>query len=256
MKVLMIGDVVGEAGCEFLCCRLPEIIKRLNIDVVIANGENSAAGNGVSYKSVKKLVSAGVDVITTGNHAFRKKQAARLFSECDFLLRPINLPAGFSGHGVFVYDKGHFQLCIINVMGCAFMKMPSTSAFESIEAVLAQHQYPATVIDFHAESTAEKKLLGFQVDGHVSAVVGTHTHVQTADEQILPKGTAYISDLGMVGVCVSVLGADPTEIDFKAATDGFFQCKPAVGPHEINGVILTIDSTTGKAREIIRVKYL
>ncbi|GHU84704.1 metallophosphoesterase [Clostridia bacterium] len=256
MKVLMIGDVVGEGGCNFLCLKLPNIRRSKQLDLIVANGENSAAENGISHKSMRSLMNAGVDVITTGNHAFRNHQMEEMFEQCEFLLRPINFPPESPGHGFFVYDKGPFQVCVINVIGNVFMQTANGNPFEAIDKVLAQNQHKITLVDFHAEATGEKKAFAFHLDGRVSALVGTHTHVQTADEQILPKGTAYISDLGMVGAIVSVVGVSPESALSNRSPDSPIKHKTAGGPHEICGVILTIDEITGKASKIERFRQI
>ncbi|MDR1354193.1 MAG: YmdB family metallophosphoesterase [Oscillospiraceae bacterium] len=251
MKILMLGDVVGDIGCDFLNCRLPGIKRLHQLDLVVANGENSAASNGVSFPSVRKLRNAGVDVITTGNHAFYNRQSSELFGKYNFLLRPANSPPNSPGCGVFVCDKGGVQVCVINLIGRVFMPWASRSAFETIDGILKKRQkYKFTVVDFHAEATSEKKAMAFHLDGRVSAVVGTHTHVPTADQQILPKGTAYVTDLGMVGPKLSVLGMDPVVAAGKFNGRGCPEYKLATGECELCGVFLTLDEGTGKAIEI------
>jgi metallophosphoesterase (TIGR00282 family) len=201
-------------------------------------------------------LNAGVDVITTGNHAFRNHRIEEVFEQNEFLLRPVNFPPESPGRGFVVYDKGPFQICVINAVGNVFMQTINANPFEAVDKVLAQHHHKITLVDFHAEATGEKKAFALRLDGRVSALVGTHTHVQTADEQILPKGTAYISDLGMVGAIVSVVGVSPETAISNQLPGHPIKYETARGPHEICGVILTIDETTGKTSKIERFRQI
>ncbi len=215
MNCIFIGDVVGNSGCECLEKKLPLLKNKYSADFVCVNGENSAKPNGISRESARRIFSAGADVITTGNHVWFKHEMAEYLEECEFVLRPANYPEGTYGKGFCIYDMGKYSIAVINLLGCVFMESLA-SPFETADKILKELENKAKYIfvDFHAEATSEKISLGHYLDGRVTGVFGTHTHVQTADLRILPKGTAYISDLGMTGVENSVLGVK-TEIVLK-----------------------------------------
>lgn len=207
MKILAIGDVVGSVGCEFLRDTLPDLKKAHGIDLVIANGENSADGNGITPFSANHLFSSGVDVITTGNHSFRRREIFPKFESEPHLIRPANFPSrNTPGSGICTVDMLKTKVIIINLMGTIFMESIDCP-FKTIDRLLDKVDKNAIIIvDFHAEATSEKRTLGYYLDGKVSAFFGTHTHVPTADESIFPKGTGYITDVGMTGVINSALG--------------------------------------------------
>ena len=184
MRILCIGDVVGSIGCRFLREKLPALKRVKGVDLVICNGENSADGNGITPASAQFLFNSGVDAITLGNHTYRRKEAFELLDESPFIARPANFPDGLApGHGVIALDLGR---CVVRILDNASGKI--------------------VIVDFHAEATSEKRAMGYYLDGNVSAVFGTHTHVQTSDAQVLPNGTGYITDVGMTGTVHSVLG--------------------------------------------------
>lgn len=254
MKVLMIGDVVSQTGCEFLRRRLPSLKKERNIDVVVANGENSAIGNGILPKSADFLFQSGVDVITTGNHVFKRREIYSRLEEDDALLRPINFPADCPGKGYYLYDGGAFTLLVINLMGVSFLE-PLECPFDAVDRILSEQNAKYVLVDFHAEATGEKKAMGYYLDGRVSAVVGTHTHVQTSDEHILPGGTGYITDVGMTGPSESALGIKPeciihrlrTKLPTRFEVDEEADC-------EMDCVLLSLDEKTGLCREVERLR--
>ncbi len=253
MNFLFIGDVVGKIGCTFLRDKLPNLKKLKGIDVVVANGENSSDGNGITPSSADFLFKSGVDVITTGNHAFRRKEAYPFFDECEYLIRPANFPSGTTpGKGITMLDMGRLQIAVINLMGTAFME-PLDCPFKTADKLIKQAQdenAKIIIVDFHAEATGEKKALGYYLDGRVSAIFGTHTHVQTADATILPKGTGYITDAGMTGPIHSVLGVKP-EIIIKKFTEKLPQrFDLATGDCKMNCVLMEIDEKTGKTINI------
>jgi metallophosphoesterase (TIGR00282 family) len=252
MNILAIGDVVGSIGCNFLRSHLPAIKKMKAVDLVIVNGENSANGNGLTPASAQFLFDSGVDVITTGNHCFRRRESYDLYDSCETLLRPANFPSSVPGHGFCVVDMGRIQVGVINLMGVVYLESMD-SPFDCVDRILAQGMPKITLVDFHAEATGEKRALGYYLDGRVSAVFGTHTHVQTADECILPKGTGYITDLGMTGPIHSVLGVKPEIIIQKMRTKMPARFDIAEGDCRIDGVIFTIDESTGKAIEVERL---
>ena len=242
MRILCIGDVVGSIGCKFLRSRLPALKKVKGIDFVICNGENSADGNGLTPVSAKFLFDSGVDAITLGNHSFRRKEAFDYLDESPFVARPLNFPDGTTpGRGIINVDTGRRIITIINLMGNLF-----------IEDGLAC----AIIVDFHAETTSEKRALGYYLDGRVSAVFGTHTHVQTSDAQVLPKGTGYITDAGMTGTIHSVLGVKTEIIIDKFKTKLPQRFDLASGDCKLEAVLFDIDEKSGlcKSAESIRVE--
>ncbi len=253
MRLLFLGDVVGEGGCDFLLHRLPGFKRKNNIDVCIANGENSAQGNGVTPKSVNMILDSGVDMLTMGNHVYRRPEIMEFLEGDVPVVRPYNYPAGAPGKGVSIIDKGRYRVAVINMLGTVFSE-PLANPFIEIDKALAEVDGCKTVIvDFHAEATAEKRAFGFYLDGRVTAVLGTHTHVQTADEQLLPKGTAYITDVGMVGPTQSVLGITPELVIKKFRTNLPVRFENPKGEYTMNGCIIEIDEKTGKAKSIERV---
>jgi hypothetical protein len=252
MNLLFIGDVVGKTGCEFLNQKLAKTKELYNIDITVVNGENSAQGNGIHNMSYRSIMSAGADVITTGNHAFRRHDNLHLFDDKFNLLRPVNFPNGCIGKGVQTFDCGRFSYCVINLMGTAFMDTLD-NPFTVIDTVLEQVETPNIFVDFHAEATAEKKAMGYYLSKRVTAVLGTHTHVPTADETIIDEHTAYITDVGMTGAERSVLG-----VKIKPAVDRFrfhmpVQFTEAESASMMCGVVVSFDEKSGKAYNIQRV---
>lgn len=252
MNILAIGDVVGSIGCKFLRKHLPGFKKIKHIDMVIANGENSADGNGITPTSAQYLFDSGVDVITAGNHTFRRRECYDLFDECETLIRPANFPSSAPGKGACIVDMGRVQVGVINVMGNVYME-PLNCPFETVDKLLPEMP-KITLVDVHAEATGEKGALAYYLDGKVSAVFGTHTHVQTADEQILPNGTGFISDLGMVGPVRSILGVKPELIVQKMRGKLPVRFENGVGDCHMDCVIFTVDEKTGKATNVERFR--
>lgn len=252
MNILAIGDVVGSVGCKFLRAHLPQLKKIKGVDLVIANGENSADGNGITPVSARYLFDSGVDVITAGNHTFRRKESYELFDDCETLLRPANFPASAPGRGFCVVDMGRIQVGVINLMGVVYMESMD-SPFDVADRILAQGVPKITLVDFHAEATGEKGSLAYYLDGRVSAIFGTHTHVQTADECILDGGTGYISDLGMTGPKRSVLGVKPELVIQKMRTKMPVRFDLADGPCVMGCVLFSIDEKSGKTTSIERL---
>lgn len=253
MRLLFLGDVVGEGGCNFLLKTLPSYKRENNIDVCIANGENSAQGNGVTPHSCEMLFSSGVDFITSGNHTYKRFEIMEYLDGNVPVIRPYNFPNGAPGRGVGIIDKGRYRIAVINMMGTVYSE-PLGNPFNEIGKALQETDGCKTVVlDFHAEATAEKRAMGFYLDGKVTAVLGTHTHVQTADEQILPNGTAYITDLGMTGPVQSVLGIKPDLAIKKFKTNLPIRFENAQGEYCMSGCLIDIDEKTGKAINIERV---
>ena len=250
MKIIFIGDVVGKSGCDALSSELFAIKNDYKAELVIVNGENSAEGNGIDRRSEQAIFDAGADVITTGNHAFNKYEINEEFERCERLIRPANYGSSLAGKGLCELDFGSFKVCVINLIGTAFMQ-PVDNPFKCAEELISQTTAKNIIVDFHAEATSEKRAMGFFLAGKVSAVLGTHTHVQTADEQII-DGTGYITDVGMTGAEDSVLGVDKNIIIEKFLTYRHIRHVFAGGACKISGVCLDIDEKSGKCVSIER----
>ena len=253
MRLLMIGDVVGAPGCNYVREKLPAFKRKYEIDVVVANGENSAVGNGVLPVSAGHLFDSGIDVLTGGNHSFKRREIYDYLPDHPNLLRPANYPDCPYGEGWCVLDAGSFTLLVISLLGTVYLE-PLDDPFRTADKLIREHPATFTVVDFHAEATGEKMAMGYYLDGRVSAVVGTHTHVQTADEQILEKGTGYISDLGMTGPVRSILGTSPEDIVQKMTSHLPTRFHVPEGACKLEGVILDLDKKTGLCTEIRRVR--
>lgn len=255
MKVLAVGDVFGDIGCEALRERLPACKRDMGIDLVIANGENSAGTNGILPRTAEHLFTSGVDVITGGNHTLHLSESYNLLNENERVLRPANMPDVSPGHGMVYVDMGYCTVAVINLIGVLYLRS-FDSPFQTADRLVNEAKSNGAnviIIDFHAEATSEKRALGFYLDGRISALFGTHTHVATADEQILPHGTGYISDIGMSGPVNSVLGADPAMAVERFLTAAPVRFKPADGPCAVNGCVFDIDIHSGKTVSIERV---
>lgn len=252
LRLLFIGDVVGKHGCDFLSKKLFSIKKEYEIDVTVINGENSADGNGITKASLDMLTSYGADVITTGNHAFKRQDCAGFFNSSGHLLRPANYPESVCGRGVYILDTGMVQLAVINLMGVIFME-PLDNPFNKIDEILSEIKTPNIFVDFHAEATSEKKAMGHYLSGRVTAVMGTHTHVQTADETILSDHTAYITDVGMTGAENSVLGVKSEIIIEKLKNRFPVRFVESREPCFLNGIVIDFDEKLGKANKITRL---
>lgn len=257
MVIMAIGDVVGSGGCEFLRRHLPALKKLYGVDFTIVNGENSADGNGITPGSAQHIFQSGADVITTGNHVFRRKELHDMLDENPCLLRPANFPARDPGRGWCAVDTGRVNICVVNLIGTVFMDSYD-SPFYTADAILkeidGQTGGAITVVDFHAEATSEKRALALYLDGRVSALFGTHTHVQTADEEILPAGTGYLTDAGMTGPAHSVLGVEPQKVIERYLTKMPVRFANAGAPYQLNGVIFDIDNHTHKSNFVKRVQ--
>ncbi len=252
MIILAIGDVVGVPGCEYLRKKLPALKKLYGVDFCIVNGENSAAGNGITPQSADYLFDSGVDMITTGNHVFRRREIYDRLDTDRNIIRPYNYYGGNPGKGFAVADMGSVKIGVFNLAGNAFME--GSNPFTAADEVLKKLEDCRIILcDFHAEATGEKRALGFYLDGRVSAVFGTHTHVQTADEQILPKGTGYITDLGMVGTVQSVLGVEPDNIITRLKTGMPVRFENNSGECMLNACIFETDKQSGKTTAVERI---
>lgn len=255
MNVLCIGDVCGSIGCNFLQKHLSSLKKQYNIDMVIVNGENSADGNGMLPGSVQQIYDSGAYVITGGNHSFRRKEIYDTLETDDTLLRPANFPDGAPGKGLTFIDFGFLTAAVINLMGTVYLEAldcPFKTADKLVEEAKAAGA-KIIIVDFHAEATAEKQALGYYLDGRVSAVFGTHTHVPTADARILPKGTGYITDLGMTGPLNSVLGVKSELAIAKMKNKLPVRFELAAGECRLDGCIFEIDNKTGHTTAVKRI---
>lgn len=255
MNILVLGDVVSDIGCRFLRKKLPAFKKLKAIDFCIVNGENSAAGNGITPLSAQELFTSGADFITTGNHVFRRKEVYDLLDESEFIIRPYNFPSSNPGRGVAVVDMGRASVAVINLMGTMLMESLE-NPFYAADRALKEIEGKTNIIlvDFHAEATSEKQALAYYLDGRISALFGTHTHVLTNDERILPGGTGYITDAGMCGVENSVLGVKKELIIEKFMTNMPVRFDAANGECMINGCIFTVDEKSGKCTAVESVR--
>ena len=255
MNILFVGDIIGRPGRELIRKGLRALIDRHSLDLVIANAENSAAGFGITKDIGDTLLEWGVDVMTSGNHIWDKKEAIPYIAGEPRLLRPANYPAGVPGRGACVARTGDGRAVgVVNVMGRVFMLNiddPFAVVLREIEKI--RHQTRVIIVDFHAEATSEKMAMGWHLDGKVTAVIGTHTHVQTADERVLPNGTAYVTDAGMTGPHDSIIGMqlEPSLGRFLNAMPSRFE--PATGNPRLNGVVIEADEKTGRATRITRI---
>ncbi|HHY33412.1 MAG TPA: TIGR00282 family metallophosphoesterase [Firmicutes bacterium] len=254
-RILFIGDIVGKPGRRVCQALLPDLVQELGADAVIANGENAAGGFGLTAETADEIFRSGVNVITTGNHVWNKREFYPVLAANERVLRPANYPPGAPGRGVTVVQLASgLRLCVVNLAGRVFMG-PVDCPFRAADRILEEQtsKCDVIVVDFHAEATSEKVALGWYLDGRVACVVGTHTHVQTADERVLPSGTAYITDLGMTGPVDSVIGVRKDIIVERFLTGLPAKFETASGVAQLSGAVVTVDASTGKAKSIERV---
>ncbi|MCX8034048.1 MAG: TIGR00282 family metallophosphoesterase [Thermodesulfovibrio sp.] len=255
VNILFIGDIVGKSGRNIVKALLPKLVDQYKVELVIANGENAAGGFGITEKVAAELFSYGIDIITTGNHVWDKKEAVSYIAKEPRILRPINYPEGTPGIGSLIFKTRKSKLVgLINAMGRIFMNIldcPFRITKKEVERI--KKETNIILIDFHAEATSEKIAFAFYLDGKVSAIVGTHTHVQTADERILPKGTAYITDVGMTGPENSVIGFNEDEVIEKFLTQMPQKFDVPSTPAVLSAVYIEIDVSSGLARKIDRI---
>lgn len=256
MKILTIGDIVSKQGCDYLRQTLPALKWEYGADIVIANGENSAVGNGILPQSAKFIFDSGVDVITLGNHALKRPEICDYLDESEFIIRPANYHSSAPGKGMVIVDKGCCLVAVINLQGIVYLDN-NLNPFDVIDVKIEEARAEGAkiiIVDFHAEASSEKRAMGFYTDGRISALVGTHTHVQTSDEQILPCGTGYITDLGMTGPYYSVLGVSPEKAIQKMKTNLPVRFTSEDGPCSLEGCFIEIDNKTGKTIHIERFR--
>lgn len=254
MKILAIGDVIGAPGRNYLKDNLQDIKNEFGIDFVIANGENSSGGLGMNPKAFSELINAGVDAITLGNHTWRKKDILKVIDDSR-VIRPINYLEGTRGRGFRFFNVNDKKILVINALGRVYLD-PVSNPFLAVRNAVNEMSGKADIIivDFHAEATSEKKAMGYLLDGKVNLVFGTHTHVQTGDEGILPKGTAYITDIGMTGPKESIIGADKSIIITSFLTEIPEKRELATGEVELNAVMIDVDDATNKTVSITRIR--
>jgi 2',3'-cyclic-nucleotide 2'-phosphodiesterase len=248
VRILFVGDVVGRPGRDAVAALLPTLRDELRVDLAIVNGENAAGGAGLTAEIARELQASGADVVTSGNHVWDQRQFANEIERLDFVLRPINLPANNPGRGSLVANG----VLVVNAIGRTFMN-PAGDPFEALDALLATDVPSLRVLDWHAEATSEKLAMGWHLDGRVTAVVGSHTHVPTADARVLPQGTALVCDTGMVGPRDSILGMRAEVIVERFRTGMPKRFEVADGPVVFGSVLIDADDATGKARSIERV---
>lgn len=254
IKILAIGDIVGPAAAEFLRQKLWKFRGEKNIDFVVANGENVSDNNGIDSNSAYNLLSIGIDVITTGNHVWRKHDIREFLDTSRFITRPANYPAGCPGSGYVIFSVSGYKFIVINVLGQIFMD-PLDCPFRTVERILDYEKgnYDFSILDIHAEATSEKYALGYYFDGKINVIFGTHTHVATADEQILQNGTGYITDLGMTGPVNSVLGIKKECIIEKLTTKMPVKFIVGDGKIQMHGAIFELDTDTKKIVSVERI---
>ena len=255
LKILCLGDVVGEEGTTAVERNLHSLIRSCGADLVIVNGENSADGNGISRQSAERIYDAGADVITGGNHTFKRREIYSVLDDGEYMIRPANYPAEAPGMGYIIADVRGYRVLVINVLGGVYMDNMA-QPHETIERILRSEKgrYDIAVCDVHGEATSEKLFLGRYFDGRLSVLFGTHTHVATADCQILPGGTGYITDLGMCGSHNGILGVKTESIVHKFTVKTPILFEPASGNVKINGALFEVDEKTGKCIRAERVE--
>ena len=256
MKVLFLGDVVGRLGVDAIIARLPKLIRQYDLDFVIVNGENAAKGRGLFYKDYRDLVDAGVDCITLGNHYRSKQQIDDFIEDCDRLVRPANLRDYDLGEGALAFDCNGQELVVVNLLGKAFMTEEVNSGMVTMEEIIDSHPDAIFFVDYHGEATSEKGLFAHFFDGEVAAVIGTHTHVQTNDARVLPKGTAFMSDAGYCGLAESVLGFTPeSAIQTMVYGNGHLKLDEEADAR-LCGAIIDIDEGSKLARGIETINLI
>ncbi|MBU8907369.1 TIGR00282 family metallophosphoesterase [Desertibacillus haloalkaliphilus] len=254
MKILFIGDVVGSPGRKMINEYLPRLKKKYRPTVTIVNGENAAGGKGITQKIYKSFLDAGAQAVTLGNHAWDNREIFDFIDDAQAMIRPANFPEKTPGNGSMIVKVNDLEVGIINLQGRTFLP-PIDCPFKKADELISQlkKRTPFIFVDFHAEATSEKQAMGWYLDGKVSAVVGTHTHTQTADERILPSGTAYITDVGMTGPYDGILGVEREAVLYKFLTSLPVRFEVTKGREQLNGVLVDVDAKTGQAKSIKRI---
>lgn len=245
INILAVGDISGNAGLEIISKRLRAVKKLRNIAFTVVNGENASVF-GLSRHQADMLFESGADVITLGNHTWGKRDISEYLDECPYILRPANFAPQNPGRGWGVFDSKVGDICVISLIGRCHMDFGPENPFFEADRILKQNEAKITLVDFHAEATSEKQAMAFYLDGRVSAVWGTHTHVQTSDAGVLPKGTGFITDLGMTGACLSVIGVKPEQSISKFLGNPPQRYEAAGGAAKLEGAVFEIDADTGQ----------
>ena len=255
MNILMVGDVYGEPGRQAVAKLLPRLRQEHAIDFAVVNVENAAGGFGVTAPIARQILEAGADVMTSGNHIWDKREIVEYITKENLLLRPANFPAGTPGVGHVTVKAGPHKIAVLNLMGRVFM-LPIDCPFRKADEILPElrKETPIILVDMHCEATSESLAMGWYLDGRVSAVVGTHRHVQTADERVLPGGTAYITDLGLTGPTDGVIGVDRDQIIQRFLNQMPIRFETAKGPAALQGVVIVVEPETGRANSIRRLR--
>jgi metallophosphoesterase (TIGR00282 family) len=255
MRILLIGDIVGRPGRKIVAAAVPRLIEQEQLDLVIANGENAAAGSGITPDHFRELVAAGVDCVTLGDHIFKRREIYQVLESAPNIVKPANFPSRAPGKdSMIVHSRSGVPVAVFSLLGRVFMR-PVDCPFSAAERVLLKlpPEVKVRVVDFHAEATSDKQVMGRLLDGRVSAVLGTHTHVATADEQIFPGGTAFQCDVGMTGPHESILGRRIEAVTETTLTFRPTQFEVASGDVRLHGTVVEVDPATGKARSIKRI---
>ncbi|MFP3124034.1 MULTISPECIES: TIGR00282 family metallophosphoesterase [Bacillaceae] len=254
MRILFVGDVVGSSGRQMIQDYVPKLKKKYSPTVTIINGENAAGGRGITEKIYRSFLEAGAQAVTLGNHAWDNREIFEFIDNAKYLVRPANFPEGTPGKGLIFLNCNGIEVAIINLQGRTFLP-PLDCPFKKVDDLIAQAKKRTSIIfiDFHAEATSEKQALGWYVDGRATAVVGTHTHVQTADNRILPNGTAYITDVGMTGPYDGILGMERGAVLKKFLTALPVRFEVAEGRTQLSAVLIDVNPSTGKASRIERI---
>jgi len=255
MKLLFIGDVVGSPGREMVKQYLPKLKEKYKPHMIVVNGENAAAGKGITEKIYKQFLTWGTQVVTMGNHTWDKKEIFEFIDDAPYMIRPANFPEGTPGKGIVFYQSNGIEVAVINLQGRTFLPALD-DPFKKVDQLITEAKKRTNIIflDFHAEATSEKQAMGWYVDGRISAIAGTHTHTQTADERILPQGTAYITDVGMTGPYDAILGTEREAVINKFLTGLPVRFEvDKNGRTQLNGVLMTLDEKTGSATKVERV---
>lgn len=254
MRILFVGDVVGSPGRDMINTYLPKLQKKYKAHVTIINGENAAAGKGITEKIYRSFLEVGANAVTLGNHTWDNKEIFEFIDEAKYLVRPANFPEQTPGKGYVILNLNGVEVGIINLQGRTFLA-PLDCPFKKADELINEIQKRTNIIfvDFHAEATSEKQAMGWYLDGKVTAVVGTHTHVQTADNRILPNGTAYITDVGMTGPYDGILGIDRDSVLKRFLTNLPVRFEVTKGREQLSAVIIDADPKTGKAQKIERI---
>jgi metallophosphoesterase (TIGR00282 family) len=254
MRILFVGDVVGSPGRQMIQDYVPKLKKKYSPTITIINGENAAGGRGITEKIYRSFLEAGAQAVTLGNHAWDNREIFEFIDNAKYLVRPANFPEGTPGKGLIFLNCNGIEVAIINLQGRTFLP-PLDCPFKKVDDLIAQAKKRTSIIfiDFHAEATSEKQALGWYVDGRATAVVGTHTHVQTADNRILPNGTAYITDVGMTGPYDGILGMERGAVLKKFLTALPVRFEVAEGRTQLSAVLIDVNPSTGKASRIERI---